>query len=68
MYEMTEPICTHLSLVFGDEFLAQGLHLKSHKRLKVSVEDSSMVLSLHKEVVPAARLWHVRILQVVHRF
>ncbi len=24
--------CTHMSLVFGDEFLAQGLHLKSHQR------------------------------------
>ncbi len=29
VYEMTVPICTHMSLVFGDEFLAQGLHLKS---------------------------------------
>ncbi len=28
VYEMTVPICTHMSLVFG-EFLAQGLHLKS---------------------------------------
>ncbi len=24
--------CTHMSLVFGDEFLAQGLHLKSHQK------------------------------------
>ncbi len=31
MHEMTVLICTHVSLVFGDEFLAQGLHLKSHQ-------------------------------------
>ncbi len=24
--------CTHMSLVFGDLFLAQGLHVKSHQR------------------------------------
>ncbi len=31
MHEMTVLICTHVYLVFGDEFLAQGLHLKSHQ-------------------------------------
>ncbi len=25
-------ICTHMSLVFGDTFFTQGLHLKSHQR------------------------------------
>ncbi len=35
MYEMT----THMYklLVFGDEFLAQGLHLKSHQRCSAGI-------------------------------
>ncbi len=32
VYEMTVPICTHMSLVFGDEFLAQSLYLESHQK------------------------------------
>ncbi len=32
VYEMTTHIYIYMSLVFGDEFLAQGLHLKSHQR------------------------------------
>ncbi len=35
---MTVPICTHMSLVFGDEFLVQGLHLKSHKRCSAGIK------------------------------
>ncbi len=27
----------HKSLVFGDEFLAQGLHLKSHQRCSAGI-------------------------------
>ncbi len=27
----------HMSLVFGDEFLAQGLHLKSHQRCSAGI-------------------------------
>ncbi len=37
MYEITVPICTHMSLVFGDEFLAQCLHLKSHQRRSAGI-------------------------------
>ncbi len=37
VYEMTVPICTHKSLVFGDEILAQGLHLKSHQRCSAGI-------------------------------
>ncbi len=29
--------CTHMSLVFGDEFLAQGLHLKSQQRCSAGI-------------------------------
>ncbi len=36
VYEMTEPIY-YKSLVFGDEFLAQGLHLKSHQRCSAGI-------------------------------
>ncbi len=44
---MTVPMCTDMSLVFGDEFLAQGLHLKSHQmcsagiRICLSADQSS---------------------------
>ncbi len=31
------PICTHMLLVFGDEFLAQGLHLKSHQKCSAGI-------------------------------
>ncbi len=36
---MTVPICTHMykSLVFGDAFLAQGLHLKSHQKCSAGI-------------------------------
>ncbi len=37
VYEMTVPICTHKSLVFDDEFLAEGLHLKSHQRCSAGI-------------------------------
>ncbi len=37
VYEMTLPICTHMLLVFGDEFLAQGLHLKSHQKCSAGI-------------------------------
>ncbi len=37
VYEMTVPVCTHMSLVFGDSFLAQGLHLKSHQRCSAGI-------------------------------
>ncbi len=38
--------CTHMykSLVFGDEFLAQGLHLKSHHRCSAGFLQTSQVL------------------------
>ncbi len=32
------------SLVFGDEFLAQGLHLKSHQRCSAGILQTSQVL------------------------
>ncbi len=32
-FEITVPICSHTSLVFGDEFLAQGLHLRHTRGL-----------------------------------
>ncbi len=38
VYEMTEPICTHISLVFGDEFLSQGLYLKSHRGVQLGLD------------------------------
>ncbi len=34
MYEITVPICV---LMFDDEFLAQGLHLKSHQRCSAGI-------------------------------
>ncbi len=34
---MTVPIFTHMSLVFGDEFLAHGLHLKSHQKCSAGI-------------------------------
>ncbi len=30
-------ICTHMSLVFGDEFLAHGLHLNLHQRCSAGI-------------------------------
>ncbi len=38
--------CTHMykSLVFGDEFLAQGLHLKSHQKCSAGFLQTSRVL------------------------
>ncbi len=41
VYEMTEPKCTHTSLVFGDEFLSQGLYLKSHRGVQLGLDQSS---------------------------
>ncbi len=34
---MTVPIFTHMSLVFGDEFWAHGLHLKSHQKCSAGI-------------------------------
>ncbi len=36
-FEITEPICNHISLVFGDEFLAQGLHLKHTRGVQLGL-------------------------------
>ncbi len=36
--------CTHMSLVFGDEFLAQGLHLKSHQKWSAEIRTWLQVL------------------------
>ncbi len=41
VYEMTVPM--YKSLVFGDDFFAQGLHLKSHQ--KCSDQSSSSTLT-----------------------
>ncbi len=38
VYEMTVPICTNTSLVFGDEFLSQGLYLKSHRGVQLGLD------------------------------
>ncbi len=32
----------YMSLVFGDEFLAQGLHLKSHQRCSAGIRTSTL--------------------------
>ncbi len=38
-FDVNEMIVSHMykSLVFGDEFLAQGLHLKSHQRCSAGI-------------------------------
>ncbi len=38
--------CTHMSLVFGDTFLAQGLHLKSHQKCSAGIRTWLFWLSL----------------------
>ncbi len=59
---MTVSISTHMSLVFGDEFLAQGLHLKSHQMFSavimtwLSADQSSsstltLILTLYTEAL-----------------
>ncbi len=44
--------CTHMSLVFGDEFLAQGLHLKSHQKCSAGIRTIAPLVS-------AMRMQHI---------
>ncbi len=41
-----------MSLVFGDEFLAQGLHLKSHQRCSDGIRTRFVLMEITKVVKP----------------